>query len=196
MVCPTSRSRRLSAVPETQPIRVNPRADGLAPIRTVTNPNAEPLPRLDVSLAGNETSSAAAALIHDGSQPRQKTRVQLPQPGAPAPAEETHHFSPDDFIAPAGAPPEQELPASTAPPQAPAEPEFVAPQEYQSASPAPVEPPREGFALPEPEEMSLPDRPPTVWSLNFAKRRLQESIEETDRRRRNEVWRSAFRGIV
>jgi len=53
------------------------------------------LPRLDVSLAGQDLSAAAALLFGDNSGQAVRTRVQLPQPGV-----ETHKFSPDDFIVP------------------------------------------------------------------------------------------------
>ena len=82
----------------TQPIQLNSRPGGLVENLSAVS-GADPLPRLDVSLAGQDLSAAAALLFPEaGSQPV-RTRVQLPQPGV-----ETHNFSPDDFIVPVAPP--------------------------------------------------------------------------------------------
>jgi hypothetical protein len=86
----------------TQPIQVNSRPSGLPEILSEVS-GSDALPRLDVSLAGQDLSSAAAILFAESGGQPVRTRVQLPQPGV-----ETHKFSPDDFIVPTAAP--QEMP--------------------------------------------------------------------------------------
>lgn len=81
----------------TQPIQVNSRPDGLPESRTEVS-GAE-LPRLDVSLAGQDSGATASGLLPDGVAQPARTKVQLPQLGV-----ETHKFNPDDFIVPAAAP--------------------------------------------------------------------------------------------
>ena len=78
----------------TQPIRVNSRPNSLPEIRSDVS-GSDALPRLDVSLAGQDLTSAAAVLFAENAGQPVRTRVQLPQPGV-----ETHKFSPDDFIVP------------------------------------------------------------------------------------------------
>jgi len=82
----------------TQPIQVNSRPTSLPDIRSDVS-GSDALPRLDVSLAGQDLSSAAAVLFAENAGQPVRTRVQLPQPGV-----ETHKFSPDDFIVPPIAP--------------------------------------------------------------------------------------------
>ena len=91
----------------TKPIQVNSRPSGLPEIRSEVS-GSDALPRLDVSLAGQDLSSAAAVLFADSGGQPVRTRVQLPQPGV-----ETHKFSPDDFIVPTAAP--QEMPPALDP---------------------------------------------------------------------------------
>jgi hypothetical protein len=78
----------------TQPIQVNARPSDLPGLRSEVS-GSDSLPRLDVSLAGQDLSAAAALLFGDNSGQPVRTRVQLPQPGV-----EAHKFSPDDFIVP------------------------------------------------------------------------------------------------
>lgn len=97
----------------TQPIQVNSRPSGLPEVRSEVS-GAGSLPRLDISLAGQDLSGAAAVLFADNAGQPVRTRVQLPQPGV-----ETHKFSPDDFIVPSSAPavpPVPEAPVAEAPP--------------------------------------------------------------------------------
>lgn len=84
----------------TQPIQVNSRPSSLPEARSEVSGSGS-LPRLDVSLAGQDLSGAAALLFAENAGQPVRTRVQLPQPGV-----ETHKFSPDDFIVPSARPQE------------------------------------------------------------------------------------------
>ncbi|MEX2577594.1 MAG: hypothetical protein WD342_00940 [Verrucomicrobiales bacterium] len=148
----------------TQPIRTIQRPDELPARRDENQGGPGELPRLDVSLAGNDDSDTTAWTPEGASQGR--TRVRLPRPG-----EETHQFSPADFIAPAPGP---EPPAAG--PAPPTEPEefsplpdpgevdesytLVEPEAPWEASPETASPtayaPPEPTETPEPEELSAP----------------------------------------
>jgi len=125
------------AVPETQPIRVNPQPSHLPPVRSQEVDSTGELPRLDVNLA-DQGSAAPDSLDRNPGAPGGPTRVQLPQPGT-----EMESFSPDDFIIPA----QSEVAAEEPPaPAAPAE-EVVAPEYTEPEYAAP-----EGF----PEDGGIP----------------------------------------
>jgi len=84
--------------PITQPIRVSPPAGDL-PISRENSSVPGTLPRLDVSLAGQDLAGAAAVLFGEGAAHQGRTRLVLPQPGA-APS----GGNPGDFLAPPSAP--------------------------------------------------------------------------------------------
>ncbi len=84
--------------PITQPIRVSP-PPGDLPISRENVSAPGTLPRLDVSLAGQDLSGAGAILFGDRATPQGRTRLVLPQPGTAV-----HAGSPGDFlVAPAAA---------------------------------------------------------------------------------------------
>jgi len=115
--------------PITQPIQVNQRSGLLPEIRNEAAASSSPLPRLDFSLAGQESGSISSLLFsEEGSQPGRMV-VKLPQPGAGA-----YQFNPDDFIVPA-VPREQLEPEQGEPREdlTPDEPEAVY-REEESAS--------------------------------------------------------------
>ena len=78
--------------PITQPIRFSPPAGDLPMARENASVPGM-LPRLDVSLAGQDLSGAAAASFGEGSPQHGRTRLVLPQPGTTVRAE-----SPGDFL--------------------------------------------------------------------------------------------------
>lgn len=84
------------AVAKTQPIRINPRPSSLPPVRVPDSAAPGELPRLDVSLAGQDSATSMEALMQDGGVSQGRTKVVLPQPG-----ESTDQFVPGDFIVPA-----------------------------------------------------------------------------------------------
>lgn len=122
------------AVPETQPIQVNPQPSHLPPIRSQEVDSTGELPRLDINLA-DQGSAAPDSFDQNSGAPTGLTRVQLPQPGT-----EIESFSPDDFIIPA----QSEVVAEE--PPAPVE-EVVAPEYTELEYAAP-----EGF----PQDAGIP----------------------------------------
>jgi hypothetical protein len=84
--------------PITQPIRLSPPAGDL-PISRENSSAPGTLPRLDVSLAGQDLSGAAAVLFGEGAAHQGRTRLVLPQPGAAVSA-----GNPGDFLVSPSAP--------------------------------------------------------------------------------------------
>jgi len=131
-------------VPKTQPIRVKANSTALPPRRSEAGADGGgDLPRLDVSLADGDSKSAAAALIHDGSDTnRGPTRIQLPQLG-----ESSDATSPEDFAHPSAPPAHEESPApepeppaleNPVPPAAPPVPPLVVTPPVPSIPEAPL----------------------------------------------------------
>ncbi|MBP9224914.1 MAG: hypothetical protein KBF76_13670 [Verrucomicrobiales bacterium] len=124
----------------TQPIQINPRPSGLPESRAISY-DSEPLPRLDVSLAGQTPGNAPLPRFREGSAPGM-TRLQLPEPGV-----ESRKFNPDDFIVPVSEP----VSELVAPPLSPYEPH--APQPIAESAPPIVDFPdlEAEFTLPDTE---------------------------------------------
>lgn len=137
----------LPPLPITQPIHVSRTAEEL-PLAKGAILGGESLPRLDVSLAGQEADFAPRSL----GEP-QRTRVFLPQPGAASDAER-----PEDFLLPAVPQTKSELPSPTvgdAP--APPEPEKEMPslEDFEGLAQTEVPASESGFTtIPLPPEMA------------------------------------------
>lgn len=131
----------------TQPIQINPRPSVLPESRSISH-DSEPLPRLDVSLAGQSPGTAPTPRFREGSAPGM-TRLQLPEPGV-----ESRKFTPDDFIVPVVETIIAPVPESVAPPLPPLE--TYAPQPIvESAPPIPDFQDFEAeFALPDTEQLA------------------------------------------
>lgn len=84
--------------PITQPIRVSPPAGDL-PISRDNSSTPGTLPRLDVSLGGQDLAGAATVLFGEGAAHQGRSRLVLPQPGAAVSA-----GNPGDFLVPPSAP--------------------------------------------------------------------------------------------
>lgn len=137
--------------PITQPIRVTPPSGDLPIAReNVSAPGT--LPRLDVSLAGQDPAGAAAILFGEGAASHQgRTRLVLPQPGTTVRA-----GSPGDFLVPPTIPtPPVPVPLSPPPLIAP----VPEPIEGFSGEPALPNDPEESVALLEPIDSLEPDLP-------------------------------------
>lgn len=137
--------------PITQPIRVTPPSGELPLAReNVSAPGT--LPRLDVSLAGNDLSGAASVLFGEGAATHQgRTRLVLPQPGTTVQA-----GSPGDFLVPPTVP-ATPVPVPLTPPPLIA----PAPEPIEDLIAEPVVPayPGESVDLLEPMDSVEPDLP-------------------------------------
>ncbi|MEQ1841922.1 MAG: hypothetical protein ABL994_16075, partial [Verrucomicrobiales bacterium] len=161
-----------SLAPITQPIQVNQRSGLLPEIRTETAASASPLPRLDFSLAGQDSGSISSLFFaEEGGQPGRMV-VKLPQPGAEAP-----QFNPADFI----------VPAVPAVPEEQAEVEQdLTPHEsgeaYSEADPAPYEGSLEDFGNELPpiplDDIELPSFEDTLSYVEDTGSSLSESYAE------------------
>jgi hypothetical protein len=115
--------------PITQPIRVSPPAGDL-PIARENASVPGTLPRLDVSLAGQDLSGAAAILFGESAQNHGRTRLVLPQPGSAVRA-----GSPGDFLVSPAAP----APVVATIPQAPIPVPLTPPPAIESLAMPPLE---------------------------------------------------------